>query len=212
MTRVIGLTGGIACGKSLVAGFLRELGVPVIDADHVAREVVEPPSSALERIEEAFGSQVLLPDGSLDREEMAALIFGDPVARANIESILHPEIEQAVAVQVARHEELGTATLVYEAALLVETGIAPRLDGLIVVVASPEQQMERLLSRQGLSRQEALQRIESQLPLSEKSRLADEVVDNSGSREETRSATRRAWHRLCESFGRGAGGSKESPE
>lgn len=203
MTRVIGLTGGIACGKSLVAGYLRELGVPVIDADRVAREVVTPPSTALDEIRDTFGPAVLQDDGSLDREKMAELAFGDPVLRAKLEAILHPEIERRVEDEIARHTRAGTPALVYEAALLVETGLYRRLDALIVVTASAEQQLERLEQQRGLTRSEARARIESQLPQDAKVRLADVVVDNSGTPEETRSATIRAWSRLERCLARG---------
>jgi len=203
MTMVIGLTGGIASGKSLVAGFLREQGVPVIDADQVAREVVAPPSPALEQIAAEFGRGVLQEDGSLDREKMGEIVFGDPVARAKLEAVLHPEIERRVDVEIARHQQQGTPLLVYEAALLVETGLYRRLDGLIVVCTTPEQQLQRLQRQRGLNREEAMRRIEAQAPQEVKVRLADIVVDNTGTPEQTRAATLRAWSRLERCLARG---------
>jgi dephospho-CoA kinase len=203
MTHVIGLTGGIACGKSLVAGFLKEMGVPVVDADQLARQVVTPPSAALAHIAEQFGPSVLQEDGALDRERLAEIVFADPLARARMEAIIHPEIARAMELEVASHREKGTPHLVYEAALLVETGLYRRLDGLIVVTAAPQQQIERLMAWRPLTREEARARLEAQLPLSDKVRHADVVIENQGSPEQARRATERAWVRLLRTLSRG---------
>ncbi|MEM7449735.1 MAG: dephospho-CoA kinase [Myxococcota bacterium] len=179
MTKTIGLTGGIASGKSTVAAMFRSHGVPVIDADVIAREVVLPGSEGLSEIVARFGSQILHEDGSLNRSKLGEIVFDDEHARLDLNRILHPRIaiRSAKAIQAAGGAEVPY--VLYEAALLVENN-ASDLDGLIVVAITPEGQLDRLLLRSDLPRAQAEARIRSQMPLAEKLRAARWVVWNDG--------------------------------
>jgi dephospho-CoA kinase len=183
--RVYGLTGNIACGKSLVEGILREQGVPVIDTDQVAREVVMPGTVGLEDIRRRFGSAVLR-DGVLDRAALGALVFGDPEARRDLEAITHPRIFARTAEQVMAHAAEGHELVVVSAALMVESGSWRNYAGLLVVTCPPDQQLARLMSRDTFTEDEAKARIASQLPQPDKARLAERVIDNGGTVEATR--------------------------
>jgi dephospho-CoA kinase len=183
--RVYGLTGNIACGKSLVEGILREQGVPVIDTDQVAREVVMPGTVGLEDIRRRFGSAVLR-DGVLDRAALGALVFGDPEARRDLEAITHPRIFARTAEQVMAHAAEGHELVVVSAALMVESGSWRNYAGLLVVTCPPDQQLARLMSRDTFTEDEAKARIASQLPQADKARLAERVIDNGGTVEATR--------------------------
>jgi dephospho-CoA kinase len=197
-TRVIGLTGGIASGKSTVAGMLRELGAPIIDADVLARQVVEPGQPAYEDIVREFGPQVLAADGTIDRKRLGERVFGDAAARARLNAITHPRIGAAGQAQIAHFSAAGAPVVIYEAALIVENGIHRALDGLIVVSASPEVQLERTMRRDGLDEAAARARLAAQLPLADKLAVATEVVDNSGTPAETRAQVAALWKRLTE--------------
>ncbi|MCO4769870.1 MAG: dephospho-CoA kinase [Deltaproteobacteria bacterium] len=183
--RVIGLTGNIACGKSLVERILRDAGVPVIDTDQVAREVVLPGSAGLEEIRRTFGSAVIAADGSLDRGALGAIVFTDPGARKDLEAITHPKIFARTAEQVMAYAADGHTLVVVSAALMVETGSYRNYAGLLVVTCPDEQQLARLLARDGLNETEAYKRIASQLPQADKASLADTVIDNGGTIAET---------------------------
>jgi dephospho-CoA kinase len=183
--RTIGLTGGIACGKSTVARMLRGRGLPVLDADEIAREVVEAGTPALAEIRRAFGDGVIGGDGRLDRARLAEVVFADGRARRALEAITHPRLIEEARRRVADLGARGEPLAVWEAALLVETGGHRALDGLIVVVASPEAQVARLRARDGLGEERALGRLRAQMPSREKSALADYVIDNDGSIEDT---------------------------
>ena len=174
------MTGGIASGKSTVAKRMRTLGAVVIDADQIARDVVQPGQPALVQIAEQFGEHLLLDDGSLDRSALGALVFQDEHQRATLESILHPRIASASMMQIVRAQADSAEPIVYDAALLVENGRHRDFAALIVVACSPETQRERLMLRDGLSRREAQQRLDSQLPLEDKVALADYVIHNDG--------------------------------
>ena len=174
------MTGGIASGKSTVAKRMRMLGAVVIDADQIARDVVQPGQPALVQIAEQFGEHLLLDDGSLNRSALGALVFQDEHQRATLESILHPRIASASMMQIARAQAESAEPIVYDAALLVENGRHRDFAALIVVACSPETQRERLMLRDGLSHREAQQRLDSQLPLEYKVALADYVIDNDG--------------------------------
>jgi dephospho-CoA kinase len=178
--RIWGLTGNIGSGKSTVARMLRARGVPVVDADEVAREVVEPGTPALREIALRFPG-VLRPDGSLDRKALAARVFADPAERKALNAIVHPRIADEVASRMAELAASGEKVAVYEAALIVENGLQSGLDGLILVTAPVEAQVERLRTREGMGEAEARARIAAQLPASEKARHATVVIDNSGS-------------------------------
>lgn len=191
--RIIGLTGGIASGKTTAARLFEKLGVPVIDADQLAREVVEPGTEALARIVDAFGAQVLNPDGSLNRAELGAVVFADPTARHILEGITHPAIRRLAEEKLQRLREAGTGTVFYVAPLLIEAGITSRVHEVWVVYLDRETQLERLMARDHLSREAALSRIASQMPMEEKKRLGRIVIDNRGSREELETQVSRLW-------------------
>ncbi|MBK9069713.1 MAG: dephospho-CoA kinase [Myxococcales bacterium] len=176
----LGLTGGIASGKSTVAARLRQLGAAVIDADGLTRELVRPGSVALREITARFGAAVLGAGGALDRAALASIVFADDEARRELEAILHPRIWKAACAERDRLGELGYHVVFYEAALLVETGTYKQLDGLIVVTAPPEVQQRRVVARDGHAPKQAAARIAAQLPLADKVRLANWVIDNTG--------------------------------
>ena len=188
---LVGLTGGIASGKSTVSRQLAELGCLVIDADVLAREVVAPGEPTLQAIADAFGREVLRPDGSLDRGRIGALIFADPEKRRRLEGITHPAIQarRAAALQALAARGFD-GIVVQDAALLIEVGGHAHVDRLIVVYAEPAVQRDRLMRRDGLDAAEAERRIASQMPLAEKVKLAHYVIDNSDSPEETAAQVR----------------------
>ena len=178
--RVWGLTGNIGAGKSTVARLLAARGVPVIDADQIAREVVQPGRPALGEIA-ARWPQVIAPDGSLDRKALAARVFADAHERDELNHIVHPRIAEEVSARMGALAGAGHPVAVYEAALIVENGLDRGLDGLIVVTAPPESQIARLRLRDGMTEEEARARIAAQLPAAEKVRKATFVIENAGS-------------------------------
>ena len=176
----VGLTGSIAVGKSFVLGVLAELGCRVLDADATAREVVERGSAGLEAVVGAFGTDVLTPTGGLDRAKLGALVFTDEQQRLKLNSILHPFIIAAQDQQMRQWEtEDPNGIAVVDAALMIESGGYRRFDKLIVVHCRPEVQLERLITRDGLSREDAEKRIAAQMPQEEKQRYADFLIDTS---------------------------------
>ena len=186
----VGLTGSIAVGKSYVSGVLAELGCHVVDADALARRVVEPGAEGLRRIVEALGGWVLKPDGTLDRAAVGAVIFKDPSKRELINSLLHPLIMAEQDELLRRWErEDPRAIGVVDAALLIESGGHARFDKLVVVHCRPEVQLERLMRRNQLSRGEAERRVAAQMPQEEKLRYADFAIDTSGDFDDTRRET-----------------------
>ena len=188
---LVGLTGGIASGKSTVTRQLAELGCHVIDADVLAREVVAPGEPAWREIVEAFGREVLQRDETLDRARLGALVFADPERRRRLEAITHPAIQARRQAALAELTARGFDGLVIQdAALLIEAGGATQVDRLVVVYATAEVQLERLRRRDGLEAAEAQRRLASQMPLVEKVRLAHYVIDNSDSPEETAAQVR----------------------
>jgi dephospho-CoA kinase len=193
---VIGLTGGIASGKSSVAAMLRALGAQIVDADQLAREVVEPGQPALAEVAERFGQDMLDAGGRLDRKRMAERVFSDARARAALNAIIHPQIAIASRAALAGLREAGHGLAIYEAALLVENQVHRGLDGLIVVSAPDPVQIERLCRRDGIDEAAARARLASQLPLADKVAEADWVIDNSGPVEQTRSQVEKVWREL----------------
>tara|TARA_Y100001968_G_C19437690_1_gene760721 strand:- start:339 stop:947 length:609 start_codon:yes stop_codon:yes gene_type:complete len=175
-----GLTGNIACGKSAVESILREQGIPVIDADQVARDVVAPGQPTLTLISERFGQQILCQDGSLDRGKLGALVFADPSARKDLEAITHPAIISETLQRLQQLEQKGECLAVVSAALMVESGSYRAYAGLLLVTCDVEQQLQRLMTRDGLSQQAASARIDSQMDPASKAELADRTFDNSG--------------------------------
>ena len=191
--RIIGLTGGIASGKTSVAALLERLGAVVVDADRLAREIVEPGEEALTGIVAAFGEKVLNCDGTLNRAALAEIVFSDQTARRTLEAITHPAIRQRAEQRLARLKEAGVETAFYMAPLLFEAGTASRVQEVWVVYLDRETQLKRLMARDGLNREAALLRIASQMPMEEKKRLASIVIDNSGSRSELEAQVLRLW-------------------
>jgi dephospho-CoA kinase len=183
---LVGLTGGIGTGKSTVSRFFCDLGCLIIDADLLAREVVEPGEPAYDKIVAEFGKGVLQEDGLIDRKKLGAVVFGDAEKRRRLESFTHPEIVARRAGILAALEAEGfEGIVIIDAALLIETGGAKNMDRLVVVAADEVIEVRRLMLRDEISEDEALRKIQSQMPLSEKIKQAHYVIDNSGSREET---------------------------
>ena len=182
----LGLTGGIASGKSAVAAMLREMGFLVLDADSLAHKLIEPSQPAHDEILREFGSSIRDASGHIDRGKLAAIVFADRTKLDRLDAIIHPRVEEVVFRQFDEWERNGTRDAAFvEAALLIEAGMEKKLDGLVVAWCKPEQQLERLLAR-GLSEAEARRRIAAQLPDREKLRHATETIDCSGSLEDTR--------------------------
>jgi dephospho-CoA kinase len=179
---LIGLTGGIASGKSTVASQLSALGVWVIDADALAREVVVQGSEGLAEVVRVFGVDVLLLDGSLDREQLGRRVFADAEARKQLNGIIHPRIGKLSAERVEQASSSNAPYVVYEAPLLVETGANRGMAALIVVAAAPEVQLARVTTRDGLTLEAAQARLAAQLPLDVKLAAADYVIHNDGDR------------------------------
>ncbi|MBI4536476.1 MAG: dephospho-CoA kinase [candidate division NC10 bacterium] len=177
---VVGLTGGIATGKSTVAAMLAARGAAVVDADRIARTLQEPGQPCLRQIVEAFGTEVVGADGRLDRLRLAGLVFGDAAARRRLEAIMHPAIRQTVSAELWRAEAAGASVGVVEAALILEAGQRERYDCLVVVAAPAEVQLERLMRQRGLGEAEARRRIAAQWTTERKAALADYVIDNGG--------------------------------
>jgi dephospho-CoA kinase len=182
--KILGLTGGIGSGKSMVARMFAQLGADVVDADQLARDVVEPGQPALEEIAAAFGRDILWPDGRLNRGKLAGIIFADPAARARLNAITHPRIRERMDADIAARRS-GSGVLVVDIPLLYENERTGTVETVIVVWVDPATQLRRLQERDGLTLEEARQRIAAQMPLDEKRARADVVIDNSGSREST---------------------------
>lgn len=188
--RKMGLTGGIASGKSAVAALLREMGFPVLEADVVAHKLMEPGEAAHDDVLREFGTELADANERIDRAKLAAIVFADPAKLARLNRIIHPRVEEIVFRQFAEWEKQGVRDAGFvEAALLVEAGIAAKLDGLVVTFCGAEQQLERLRAR-GMSAVEAKRRIAAQMPVQEKLKHATEKVDCSGTLEETRAQVR----------------------
>ncbi|HEX8508809.1 MAG TPA: dephospho-CoA kinase [Propionibacteriaceae bacterium] len=190
----VGLTGGIASGKTVVSDRLRELGAVVVDADLLAREVVQPETPAFAAIVQRFGEQILEPGGTLDRGALGRVVFADPEARRHLESIVHPAVR-------ARANEIDKAApadaiVVHVIPLLVETNQAHSFDTVVVVDIDPETQLQRLVARSGLTAADARARIAAQAGRSERLSAADHVLANGGTEEELRRQVDDLWRRL----------------
>lgn len=189
MSRVLGVTGGIASGKSTVVSVFAEAGFPVVDGDVIARQVVEPQSVGLQALVEHFGKEILLPDGNLNRKKLGRIIFSDPQQRGKLDKILDPYIRKEIGRQI--EEAKKTAPLVIaDIPLLYERDYVDQVDQVAVVYVSKELQKERLQLRDQLSEAEAKNRIASQLSLEEKKKKADIVFDNQGSIAQTKAAVK----------------------
>jgi dephospho-CoA kinase len=183
---ILGLTGGIASGKSTVADCFVECGALLVSADQLAREVVHPGSPTLEKLVDVFGMGILTAGGSLDREMLGQKVFADPEARRMLESVTHPAIAHLAECRLADLNKAPHDLIVYEAPLLFEAGAESRVDKILVIVVDPAVQLQRLLDRNTLSETEARQRITAQWPQADKVQKADYVIDNSGSLEQVR--------------------------
>jgi dephospho-CoA kinase len=187
---LVGLTGGLATGKSTVSEMLRALGCVVLDADALAREVVEPGQPALAAIAREFGPDVLRPDGTLDRKQLGAVVFADPGRRRALEAITHPAIRDRYLARLAELEAAGfEGIVVWDAPVMIESGGHRHVDRLVVVVADAASQRARALARDG-DPADVERKIASQMPLADKARLADYVIDNSGDRAATEARVR----------------------
>ncbi|OPH54668.1 dephospho-CoA kinase [Paenibacillus ferrarius] len=190
----IGLTGGIACGKSTVSAMLVSRGALLVDADQIARDVVEPGSPVLEQVAAHFGQAVLHPDGSLHRKKLGEIIFGQTEARKQLESLLHPPIRKQMREQMEAYEkQFPNKLVVVDVPLLIESNLSYMFEEVLVVYVPRHIQLERLMQRDGLTELEANKRINAQMPIEEKRSLANIVVDNSGSWEETNAEVERFW-------------------
>ena len=194
--RVVGLTGGIASGKSTAARTLTELGARIVDADRVAREIVAPGQPALAEIVRAFGREMLLPDGTLDRKRLGAVIFADADKRQTLNAITHPRIAAETQARLRALADEGVPVAIYEAALLVENGVHKALDGLIVVTCDETTQLARLMSRDGYAEADARARIAAQAPAADKLAAATWVVDTSGPLADTKKQLARIWEEI----------------
>ena len=193
----VGLTGSIAVGKTSVCEIFRELGCHVLDADEVARDVVAPGTAGLKRVVETFGGSILRDDGSLDRAKLGSIVFADEAKRLELNSIIHPLVlEEQDRWLRSRESEDPDGIAIVDAALMIESGGYRRFDKLIVVWCEPELQLQRLIKRDGFSREEAERRVASQMPQDEKKSYADFLIDTSGDLDNTRRQVAEVFHQL----------------
>ena len=194
----VGLTGGLASGKSTVAGFFRELGAFHLDADRLAHELIAPGGGAEREVISRFGGGILGTDGAINRKALAAIVFSDPQALADLNAIVHPKVRKEIAQRIADHESGASPAEValVDAALLVESGIDCDFDALIVVACPEPVQIARAVARGGLTEAEARARIAAQAPLAQKAAVADFVVNNGASLDETKRQVTRVWDAL----------------
>ena len=193
----VGLTGGIASGKSTVSKIFTSFGAKVLDADEVAREVLLPGQPAWTRLRQVFGQEFFHPDGTVKRKQLRKLVFADPEKRSQLNAIVHPEVMK----EINRRSEIlsssvQTGVLLVDSPLLLEVGVANRFDKVVVVYVSKSVQINRLQQRDGISEEEAKQALEAQMALSKKVEQADYVIDNSGTLEETQAQVQRVWQEL----------------
>jgi dephospho-CoA kinase len=193
---IVGLTGGIASGKSTVAKMLRGAGIPVVDADQLARDAVAPGSDGLKAIVERFGEGYLDAGGGLDRAKLGALVFDDDEARRDLNRIVHPAVAQLAALKGAALAEAGEPVMVYEVPLLFENGLEAGMSCTILVAVDEETQLARLLARDDLDEAGARARVASQMSLAEKKTRATYVIDNAGDLAETARQLTRVWREI----------------
>lgn len=196
----VGLTGGIASGKSTVSRLLRERGAHIVDSDQIVHQLQAPGSPLLAEIAAAFGAEVIRPDGSLDRSRLGSIVFGDPAKRHQLEAIVHPPVRAQIWAEAAAHERAGAQAVILDIPLLVEGGWQEQLDRVWLVWVDAATQVERLMARNGLSREGALARIGAQMELDQKRAFADLVIDNTGSLAQLEAQVDQAWRSLLASF------------
>ena len=182
----IGLTGGVGSGKSTVSSYMKELGIPVIDGDKLAREAVTPGSAAMEQMRKAFGDDIFLPDGNLDRLKVASIVFTDEKKRQQLNGIIHPYIWRRTQQELLRAQEAGHDIVVLDMPLLLEISWQLRVESVWIVKVPLEEQIRRVMARDNFTRQQVLDRIHKQMPTENKVNYADVIIDNSHSVEETR--------------------------
>jgi dephospho-CoA kinase len=193
----VGLTGGYATGKSFVAGVLADLGCYLIRADELGHQVLLPGGEAYPEVVREFGPDILSPDGTINRKRLAAAVFGGPGRLDVLNALVHPPVIRREEELIARYRaEDPDGIVVVEAAILVETGSHHRFNRIIVTVCRPEQQVERAMARNGVTREQVEQRLQRQMPLEEKRKYADYVIDTSGAKEDTVRQTREVYQAL----------------
>jgi dephospho-CoA kinase len=196
---LVGLTGGIATGKSTVSAMFAHRGARVIDADLLAREVVAPGQPSYAEIVKEFGPDILQEDGQVDRKRLGAIVFRDPTMRKRLEVITHPAIRRRQErILSALGEEAFEGIVIWDAALLIESGGQKTMDRVVVVATDPATELQRLVAREQIPEDEARQRIASQMPISLKAKFADYVIDNSGTRAQTEARVHEVYARLLE--------------
>lgn len=202
--KIIGLTGNIGSGKSTVSRRLGELGAEILDTDQVSRDVVAPGTPGLKEIVNAFGPEVLTPEGGLNREKMGSIVFAQPEARKRLETIIHPRIKQVVGDRIKKYKSGrgNSPALVIEVPLLFESGWHCYMDEVWLVTVDPAVQLQRIMSRDKLSGEQALSRMNSQMPQEQKIKLAQKIIDNSGPREDTMARVDALWQELMKSNNR----------
>ena len=199
MSLVIGLTGSIATGKSTVANMFRELDIPVIDADILAREVVEPGETAYKKVVQSFGEGILLKDKTLNRKRLGEIVFTDEMKRKQLNNIVHPAIRKRMIEKRDDFIAAGNRCIILDIPLLFESKLEHFADKILVVYVDQEIQLQRLMKRNEFTEEEAMQRIQSQMPVKEKATRADGAINNNGSKEETYTQLRqllKEWHVL----------------
>lgn len=192
--KIIGLTGGIACGKSTLCDMMRELGARVIDADQISHDLTRPGGDALPAIREAFGEFVFYPDGCLNRNTLASIIFQNEEERSKLNAALHPLIAERMRGEIEDCRKMGALIVVLDVPLLFEAGLEELADLTVCASASPERQMERLRKRDGLSEQQSLNRINSQWPLAEKEKRSDVVIRTDKPLDELQAEVQKLYH------------------
>ncbi|MGM0885492.1 MAG: dephospho-CoA kinase [Bacillota bacterium] len=186
MGQIIGITGGIASGKSTVSLYLQELGFTIVDADLASRAVVEPGEEAHHQVVKAFGEDILLTDGNIDRVKLGSIIFNDQEKRLLLNGIVHPAVRNWMRVKTEAALSSGEETVFMDIPLLFESKLTFMVDKTLLIYVDEQVQLKRLMNRNGLSETEALARINSQMPLADKKALADAVIDNNGDINETK--------------------------
>ena len=194
--KVVGLTGGIGSGKSTVSRFLSELGAVIMDADKVGHEAFKPDTEIWRQVVAAFGSQILTPGGDIDREKLGEMVFGNPESLARLNQIMHPRLYEIVTAQLDDYRRQGMDVVVLEAPLLIEAGWTSSVDEVWVTAASEATVLSRLEAQKGLSHQQSLARIHSQLSLEERVRHADVVIDTDCDLDELRARVGELWRGL----------------
>ena len=196
----LGLTGGIATGKTTISNYLKSINIPVLDADEYARKVVEPGTPGLAAITNTFGEQILQPDGSLNRKLLGQIVFNDSSARQTLNDITHPRIQQMMADELHRLAEQQTPLVILDIPLLLENNNVAGADAVMVVTIPESLQLTRLMQRNNLTEKEAQSRIAAQMPLVEKEKLADFVIDNSGTISNTQKQVEKVIQKIRQSF------------